>query len=311
MIGNIETDLEKIKKLAKENEEENWEFRSFLKWGDYSSGKIDKIVYDLTEKVSAKIDCAKCGNCCKEVRPVLSRSDIGKFSKGLNISAARFKKQYLVKCDEESGFCFKTKPCPFLKDNRCSHYSLRPAACESYPHLHKKDFVLRLMGVIENYAICPIVFNVYEKLKSKLWHERAAADTLTEKEDNHSWDLNGSEAGNLDQNEDAGEEKFNEWQKRNWMKWLEDNLSFPFMAERVEDDDDAYLNHSVTSKLFRLGHTMKVLTLADEDGLYGIIVKVREERKVGYVPLSDLEVLSRSDRNYWPVREYSAWFANR
>lgn len=31
----------------------------------------------------------------------------------------------------------------------------------------------------------------------------------------------------------------------------------------------------------------------------------------GYVPLCDLEVTSRKDRNFWPVREYAVWFANR
>jgi len=29
-----------------------------------------------------------------------------------------------------------------------------------------------------------------------------------------------------------------------------------------------------------------------------------EVKKKGYVPLCDLEVTSREDRNFWPVREY-------
>jgi hypothetical protein len=44
---------------------------------------------------------------------------------------------------------------------------------------------------------------------------------------------------------------------------------------------------------------------------YGINVKVREGRRTGYVPLSDLEVTSKDDKNYWPVREYVVWFANK
>jgi hypothetical protein len=27
-----------------------------------------------------------------------------------------------------------------------------------------------LIGVVENYDVCPIVFNVYEQLKAELWH---------------------------------------------------------------------------------------------------------------------------------------------
>jgi hypothetical protein len=33
--------------------------------------------------------------------------------------------------------------------------------------LNKDEFVFRLMGVIGNYEICPIVFNVYEMLKRR------------------------------------------------------------------------------------------------------------------------------------------------
>ncbi|MCD6223504.1 MAG: YkgJ family cysteine cluster protein [Deltaproteobacteria bacterium] len=39
-------------------------------------------------------------------------------------------------------FVFNKKPCPFLKDNLCSHYTYRPKDCISYPHLHKSGFIL-------------------------------------------------------------------------------------------------------------------------------------------------------------------------
>lgn len=35
---------------------------------------------------------------------------------------------------------------------------------------NKEDFVFRLIGVVGNYDVCPIVFNVYEQLKAELWH---------------------------------------------------------------------------------------------------------------------------------------------
>jgi hypothetical protein len=50
---------------------------------------------------------------------------------------------------------------------------------------------------------------------------------------------------------------------------------------------------------------------SEEDDLRGVIVQVKEVKKKGYVPLCDLEVTSREDRNFWPVREYVVWFANR
>ena len=56
---------------------------------------------------------------------------------------------------------------------------------------------------------------------------------------------------------------------------------------------------------------MKVIGIDQEDDLYGIILKVREGRKVGYVPLCNVEVLDQENLNFWPVREYVVWFANR
>lgn len=57
---------------------------------------------------------------------------------------------------------------------------------------------------------------------------------------------------------------------------------------------------------------MKVVGIEpEEDDLCGVIVQVREGRRKAYVPLCDLEVTSRDDSNFWPVREYVVWFANR
>jgi Fe-S-cluster containining protein len=47
-------------------------------------------------------------------------------------------------------------PCPMLDGKLCSIYENRPEVCRSYPHLEQPDFTLRLLGVIENVAICPI-----------------------------------------------------------------------------------------------------------------------------------------------------------
>ena len=166
----METNLKKIKRLARQREDENWEFRAFLKGYDMPVEEWDEIVHELYQQAASAIDCTTCANCCKEAQPVLPREDIERFSKGVGISTVQFKEQYLVEDDDLEGFTFKKKPCPFLKEKLCSHYACRPEDCRSYPHLHKKDFVFRLMEVVENYSVCPIVFNVYEALKKRLWH---------------------------------------------------------------------------------------------------------------------------------------------
>ena len=126
-----------------------------------------------------------------------------------------------------------------------------------------------------------------------------------------SWNLIRSKKGNLPRSEEALDKKYQEWKTRDWKKWLEKNLAFPFIVERKEDDDDAYFTHIAEHAPFRLGHKMKVLELESEDDLYGIIVRVREKEHIGSVPLCDVEVTPKSDRNFWFVREYVVWFANR
>ncbi|MFC1532268.1 YkgJ family cysteine cluster protein [Thermodesulfobacteriota bacterium] len=168
----FETDLKKIKQAAEKKEDENWEFRSFLKGYDIEIEELDAIVHGFLDQVLKEIDCTACGNCCREISPGLDQEGIVRLSKGLGMSVENFTERFIVK-DEEGGpdeYTFKTKPCPLLKDNLCTQYDFRPEACRSYPHLHKEDFVFRLIGVVQNYKVCPIVFNVYDQLKARLWH---------------------------------------------------------------------------------------------------------------------------------------------
>ena len=62
---------------------------------------------------------------------------------------------------------------------------------------------------------------------------------------------------------------------------------------------------------FSVGHRMKALSFALEDDSVGIILNVREGKKKGCVPLCEVEVTSKDNDNFWPVREYVVWFANR
>ena len=165
----METDLKKIKQLGEKRDKENWEFRSFLKFVDLEMEVLDSMVHSIYQEVSSQIDCKKCANCCKEMKPVLDIEDIKRFSTGIDIPFKEFKNQHIEMGEDKNEFYFNKKPCPFLKDNLCTNYDYRPEDCRSFPHLDKEEFVSRLWGVVDNYSICPIVFNVYEILKDKLW----------------------------------------------------------------------------------------------------------------------------------------------
>jgi Fe-S-cluster containining protein len=68
----------------------------------------------------------------------------------------------------EGDMLLKHVPCKFYKDKKCMIYPSRPEICASYPNLHKTEVSERIVGIMNNYAICPIVFNVIEELKVRV-----------------------------------------------------------------------------------------------------------------------------------------------
>lgn len=162
------TDPDTIKNLGERNRDTNFRFRSYLKSKD--GDRLDRTVKELYQFYSAKIDCTKCGNCCTLLKPLIQDTDIKTLAHITNKSIQDFERDYL-ETDEDGDIHFKELPCPYLIDKKCSIYDSRPEDCRSYPHLHKDDFLSRLFGVIDNYSICPIVFNVYEDFKYK-FHSR-------------------------------------------------------------------------------------------------------------------------------------------
>ena len=164
-----ETNLSTMKRLARIRRDENLDFRAYLKELPFSSRKIDKVVQETLREVSCQIDCTQCANCCREMQPVLMPADIRRLARETRLPLKAFTTRYLKNAPAgHSGMVFKRRPCPFLIDSRCSVYESRPRDCKSYPHLHRRDFVQRTLQAIGNYARCPIAFNTYEALKTRL-----------------------------------------------------------------------------------------------------------------------------------------------
>ena len=161
----LEHNINGIKKNGKLKEEQNLRFRSFLK--GQNSDKVDNIVHELYAEVLKSFECTECANCCIELETCFEIEEINQLTKSLKIDKDEFIKQSTrqYEYDDQDKFYLNSLPCQFLKDKKCTILSLRPEECCSFPHLHKDNFISRLLGVISYYEICPIVYNVYELLK--------------------------------------------------------------------------------------------------------------------------------------------------
>ncbi|MDD5698235.1 MAG: calcium-binding protein [Victivallaceae bacterium] len=118
----------------------------------------------------------------------------------------------------------------------------------------------------------------------------------------HSWD---------DGDDEKWDEKFEEWESRDWESWLNANLEFPFTARREEDDGESFFGATDEDAPFSFDHTMRVIGLDWDPGYDLVLAKVKEGNETGFVPLCDLVAVDNAGGNYWPVREYAVWVANR
>ncbi|MDX2130061.1 MAG: YkgJ family cysteine cluster protein [Chloroherpetonaceae bacterium] len=156
--------------LAKEKRVENEAFGRLLR--QFPSSLIDPLVQQLYLIVSAEIDCTACANCCKIPRPAVLVSELTPLANAKGMTLAQFIENHTdsIPFLDEAGnqefiYYLKPKPCPMLKGNLCSVYQERPLSCADFPHLDKPHFKYRFRQVLENYTLCPIVFDVVERLK--------------------------------------------------------------------------------------------------------------------------------------------------
>jgi uncharacterized protein len=166
-MAEMITDLETIARLAQRNERKDFAFRSFLKGElDWSSRKLDALVHEIYRSVTSEIDCTECGHCCRVMMPSLHPGDAERLAQRFGTDTQEFEDRYVI-ADEFGEQALAETPCPFHDGMKCTVYEDRPRDCRDYPHLHKKDFSTRLLAVLENAEICPIVFNVLEQLKER------------------------------------------------------------------------------------------------------------------------------------------------
>lgn len=176
-MDNYVSDLSRIKKLTEKNSRENIEFKLFLKM--QNSRRIDAMVKELDKDIKANINCLDCGNCCHILQIPITDSDIKRISQTDKISFDTYTEKF-TEIDDEDGLRYmKKSPCLYLDGNFCKIYSDRMLACRAFPYIDKPNFTNRTQMMFAMAEVCPIVFNLLEKLKlSTDFHHNKMIRTL-------------------------------------------------------------------------------------------------------------------------------------
>jgi uncharacterized protein len=159
-------DLQQFSILSKKKSVDNKKFLLALKKKD--ARRVDDAFHEAHAEVFETTDCLECANCCKTTSPIFYQNDIERLSRALRMRPGDFIDKYL-RVDEDKDYVLRSAPCPFLDSaNRCTVYDDRPKACREYPHTNRKKMVQIMELTHRNTLVCPAVFLIVERLKTKM-----------------------------------------------------------------------------------------------------------------------------------------------
>ena len=163
---------DKVQEAAQLKEDENFRFRSYLK-GHANDEELDRQFLKLHEELFADYDCSKCRNCCKLYKGSIPVEDIEKDAEYLGITTQQFIDFFLEK--DRSGFGYQTKhkTCDFLQeDGNCKLGDCKPDSCKNYPYTNQPERLCSLLSVLDVVKICPVAFEILERLKEEYGFRR-------------------------------------------------------------------------------------------------------------------------------------------
>jgi Fe-S-cluster containining protein len=123
--------------------------------------------------------CTFCdARCCKEALITVTSFDVLRISKSLKLKPENFADFYEPRfirvnwdtvIEAKDGLyvlALKSRPCIFLKNNKCSIFNTAPLSCRVYPH--------NIYGNFNQFALCPALSKVVFKINNpgKIYSEQ-------------------------------------------------------------------------------------------------------------------------------------------
>lgn len=160
----------KVREEFNRMEDENYVFRAYLK-NHADIDELDQQFLKMHKELFVNYDCSKCRNCCKEYSASFEEYELATVADFLKISEKEFRDNYI---EEEFGeYQIKKRPCCFLKeDGICEIEECKPKSCQGYPFTDKPERLFSLLSIIESASVCPVVFEMIERLKKEYMFKR-------------------------------------------------------------------------------------------------------------------------------------------
>ena len=156
---------QEVKAASKRLEDKNFRFRTYLKC-HADEETLDKQFLELHEELFAGYDCRQCRNCCKEYRGSFGygEKEITAAADHLKLPVSEFKAKFIKEID--GNYHAKECPCTFLnKEMECILGDAKPDTCKKFPYTNQPERLWSLLGVLEFAGVCPVVFEILERLK--------------------------------------------------------------------------------------------------------------------------------------------------
>lgn len=160
------TDLAEVFRLGTAKAQENIDFRRYL-----SARHHDERPFQiLASEVQTHVDCTTCANCCRHSVVSVSKPDIERIARHLDVSSEAVIHDYTVPDADAPALRVlrsSVEGCVFLAGNRCMIYEARPKTCRDFPHVAVGAHSLgsRASSHGRWAALCPIVYNALEEYK--------------------------------------------------------------------------------------------------------------------------------------------------
>ena len=103
----------------------------------------------------------------------IPKEDLEKDAEYLGITSEQFRDFFLEKNESEMGYQTKHKPCDFLQgDGSCKLGECKLDSCKKYPYTDQPERLWSLLSVLDTVEVCPVAFEIYERLKKEYGFRR-------------------------------------------------------------------------------------------------------------------------------------------